>query len=197
MKSRIPLVLLLVAAGAAPARAGVGDDSHLGFVGIELATASAPADTIIYDAGLAFGWYSPLFDVAASIGGASAPLASGDRTAFDFVPSAGYHLGWNKRDESIIQIYGSLRLPLQRRSGADLAVETGMAVAGEAGARLWGCSTHDRHLRGWCAGFSFGLRYQWHVSDFQLGSAVLPSGSSVLSFPVAFNIAFNPDITRY
>jgi len=174
--------------------AGPNDDSRMAFTVVEVATASAPADTVLYDLGLAFGYYSPAFDASVSFGGASAPLLTGDRTAYNAVPAIGYHIGWNKRHESIIQLYGAARLPLQTRTGAALASATGLAVAAEVGVRLWACSRRDPHLKGWCVGVNIGTRYQMHLSDFQMGPAVLPAGSAVWSFPISFGLAINPDL---
>jgi hypothetical protein len=177
---------------AQPAVAAAEDDSKLLFAGLEVATASAPSDTILYDGGFAFGYYSRLFDTSLSLGGASAPLVTGDRSAFNFVPAAGYHVGWNDRQEGIFQLYGSARLPMQRRSGAGLRSETGYGLAVEGGVRVWGCSRKE--LPGWCAGFSIATRYQHHMTAFQMGPAVLPAGSAVWTFPVSFALAINPEI---
>ena len=179
---------------ASPAGAEPNDESHLAFASLEMATASAPADTILYDFGVAFGLYAPKIDLSVSFGGASAPLLTGDRTAVNFVPSVGYHIGWNRRNESIVQLFGAVRVPLQRRSGAGLPSRQGFGLAGEAGVRLWGCSTEGEHVRGWCFGVTIAARYQRHMSEFQMGPAVLPSGSAVVSFPVTFGLAMNPDI---
>ena len=41
---------------------------------------------------------------------------------------------------------------------------------------------------GLCFTIAVGARFQLHLSDYQMGSAVLPSGSSVLSFPVTVGL---------
>ena len=190
------LICSAVALGLATttATAKPNDDSHMGFANVELATASAPADTVLYDFGLAVGFYAPSLDASVSFGGASAPLLTGDRRAFNTTPAVGYHVGWRNAEGGIIQLYGAARVPLQIRTGAGLSSETGIGVAAEAGVRLWACSREDRQLRGLCMGINVGTRYQVNLSELQMGPAVLPAGSSVWSFPISIGFAINPDI---
>lgn len=182
-------------AGAAPASAQTRDDSRIGRLSLALSTASAPHDTTLYDAGVSVGYSSPAADVGVSFGGASAPVAGGSRSSFQVAPEAGYHIGWRSRDRALLfHLYGVARLPFQTRSGAGMPNKAGLAASGEVGARVWACSTRDEHLQGFCLGFGLGARYQHHFTDYQIGPAVLPAKSSVLSFPVTVDLGVNADL---
>ena len=189
-----PAVAVAAALICREAAAGPDHRTRMAFGVLEVATASAPADTTLYDVGFAFGYNTPTVDAGVTFGGASAPLLTGRRRAITTTPTAGYHVGWRTGREGIIQLFGAARVPLQLRTGAGVGTDTGVAVAVEAGVRLWACSRTDPQLRGWCMGVNLGTRYQRQLTAFQLGPAVLPSSSSLWSFPISFGVALNPDI---
>ncbi len=164
------------------------DSTHFAYSEINFASARSAGDTILYNATLNLGLITPQVDAAVGFAFASAPLLTGERNAFTLTPSVGRHLGWDSGREIVTQLYGLAQLPIQWRSGAGLAREMGYAVAGEVGGRLWSCSVSPR-TRGMCAGIGVALRYRYHLSEFQMSSAVLPAGSSVLSLPISVYFA--------
>ncbi|NOY92128.1 MAG: hypothetical protein GXP55_13100 [Deltaproteobacteria bacterium] len=177
------------------AAASPNDDTNIFFAGLDLSTARSRPGVLI-DPAFVLGYASPYVDVQLGLGGSSANLLGGSRSAFNLVPAAGYHLGWSWKGRSILQFFSLARLPIQWRSGANLARSNAVAVSGEVGIRFWRCSlgTSEVRLRNLCIGMGLSARYQQNLADFQVGSAVLPRGSAVFSVPFTFTFAINPHV---
>jgi len=186
----------LLGLGTSTAQAAPRDESQLYQVAMELSTSQSHATGVLVDPAIFLGYVSPYLDVSLAFGAGSANLLGGSRHALDVVPALGYHVGWHGDGGLIVHVFGLARLPIQRRTGANLATSRGVALSGEVGVRFWGCGLGDggltfEHL---CFGFGLSVRYQQHLSDFQINSTILPQNSSILSVPFTFSIAINPDV---
>jgi hypothetical protein len=190
VRTLAPLFAVLLVASPA-ALAGPDDDSTIAFVAFDAAAASAPADTTLVDRGGSVGIRHRYIDAQLGLLGTSAQLAGGERSAYTLVPSLGGHIGW-MQGVTITQAFAALRAPMQRRSGAGLSPTYGYSLGAEAGVRLIACGEDD--LADVCAGISVALRYDLNRRGMQMGSAVLPEGSSVGSIPVSLFVGRNLNV---
>ncbi len=183
--------------GAGVVGASPNEASAIGALSGGLASAKAPDGSYLLEPSVGVSLLTEFVDTSLHVDFGKAEVAGGVRNAMSFAPAIGAHIEKNSDQEGIVQLFGLVRLPIQRRTGAGLADSTGVALGAEAGARFIACKPDGTDsstavFQGVCIGLSVSLRYQQHLSDFQMGSAVLPSGSATLSMPFMLFVGFNP-----
>lgn len=196
LSSLVGLTILALGANGAYASPD-SDASAIGAVSAGLASATAPDDSYLFEPSFGFDLFTKFVDASLHFEFSEAEVVGGIRNATSFSPAIGAHLEKNSDQEAIFQLFGQLRLPIQRRTGAGLTDSTGLALGAEVGGRFMGCRSEggdrdSRIFQGMCMGLSVSLRYQQHLTDFQMGSAVLPSGSGTLAMPFMIFVGFNP-----
>lgn len=189
--------LFCVVSGLASSARADKEKSAIGSMNMSIATVTAPDSSVLFEPGFGFQLHMPYVEAGMQFEASEAEVVGGSRSAWNYVPIVGAHLEKNKDQELIAQGYAQLRLPLQIRSGAQQSAATGTALGAEVGGRVWACKAHTDYnesdfWRGFCFGASLSLRYQHHLSDFQMGSAVLPEGSGTFAMPFMMSIGFNP-----